>query len=270
MTALISVLSFAVGLGSGSDCPCSVGKPEPSDTLKVWNIPADAISADPIGQFYMVRAGMLTRYDSRGDSVYSWSEPQTGRISLIDSSDPMRILVYQKDFNLLRFLNNRLAPLSGLIRLDDLGMTTPLALATSRQGGFWILDGSTYRIRHIDQQLKTVAESVPVNIPIGPDSLPYRLTESGDRILLLIPDREIQVFDLFANLIKKIPVRVPSFNPSGNRILLVYPDKIVLWKDPVTPVETLFTRVSADIREAFLVQDKLFIRTTARVMLIVL
>ena len=48
---------------------------------------------------------------------------------MIDTGDPMRILVYQKDFNLLRFLNNRLASLSGLIRLDDLGLTYPQYLA---------------------------------------------------------------------------------------------------------------------------------------------
>ncbi|MCX6225767.1 MAG: hypothetical protein NTV01_13620, partial [Bacteroidia bacterium] len=57
-------------------------------------------------------------------------------------------------------------------------------------------------------------------------------------------------------------------NVYGTRILLVYPDKIVLWNDPVTPEETLFNRYGADIREACLFQNKLFIRTTGKVILI--
>ena len=268
MILFISLLELFLGFGTEPLNQIPAGWYEKADTIKVWNIAADRISADPLGQYYIISAGSLVKYDADGDSTYSWSEPQTGRITMVDTGDPMRILVYQKDFNLLRFLNNRLAPLSGPIRLDDLGMTSPLALAVSRQGGFWVLERSTYRIRLIDQQLNTVIESVPLNIVSASDSSGYRMIESGDQILLLLPGLEIQVFDLFANLIKKIPLKVPSFNAYGNRILLVYPDNIMLWKDPVTPEETLFTRFGANIREACLFQNKLLIRTPDKVILI--
>ncbi|MCX6225631.1 MAG: hypothetical protein NTV01_12920, partial [Bacteroidia bacterium] len=210
MTFFISLLGIILGTGANPLSQFPASWHEKPDTIKVWNISADRISADPLGQYYIISSGLLVKYDSKGDSAYSWSEPQTGRITMIDASDPMRILVYQKDFNLLRFLNNRLAPFSGLIRLDDLGMTAPLAFAVSRQGGFWVLDGSTFRIRYIDQQLRTLVESEPLNLPSGTDSSEYRMIESGDQILLLLPSREIQVFDLFANLVKKIPLKVPS------------------------------------------------------------
>jgi hypothetical protein len=239
-----------------------------ADTIKVWNLTADRISADPLGQYYIIRAGSLVRYDAQGDSTYSWSEPQSGRITMIDTSDPMRILVYQKDFNLLRFLNNRLAPLADAISLDDMGLTAPLALAVSRQGGFWVFDGSSCRIRLMGRQLETLVESAPLNLPPVADPAGYRLMESGDRVLLLFPGREIQVFDLFANLVRKIPTRAISFHASGDQILLAYPDKISLRKDPVLPEETLFQGYGSDIREAFLFQNKLFIRTHDRVVLL--
>lgn len=268
MTFLICLLGMIPGIGAEPVSRSATAWPGPPDTLKVWHIAADGISADPLAQCYIITSGSLVKYDSQGDSAYSWSEPQTGRVTLIDTGDPMRILVYQKDFNLLRFLNNRLAPISGSISLDDLGLTAPLALAASRQGGFWALDGSTFRLRYFDQQLKTPVESEPLNLPSGPDPSNYRLKESGDQVLLHIPGREIRVFDLFANPVKKIPLQVPSFNIYGNRILLVYPDKITLWKDPVTPEETLFACPDADIREAFLVQNRLLIMTSDRVVLI--
>jgi hypothetical protein len=268
MTFFISLLCIFSGLRTEPVNQITATRKEYSDTVKVWNIAAAGISADPLGQYYIVNSGSLIKYDSSGDSTYSWSEPQTGRITLIDTGDPMRILVYQKDFNLLRFLNNRLAPLSGTISLDDLGLTAPLALAISRQGGFWVLDGTSYRIRYIDQQMKTMAESQPLDLPSGLDSPGYRMVETGDQVLLFIPEREIQVFDLFANPVKKIPLKAPSYTVNGNRILLVYPDRIMLWKDPVTPEETLFSRTGADIREACLFQNKLLIRTSHQVILI--
>jgi hypothetical protein len=242
--------------------------PVQADTVKTWNVPAERISADPLGQFYMVRSGVLIKYNPNLDSAFSWSEPQTGRITMIDTGDPMKILVYQKDFNLLRFLNNRLATLSGPIRLDDLGLTAPLALGIARQGGFWVLDGTTFRIRQFDEQLKPVVESPPLDLPAGRNSQEYRLIESGDRIYLLVPGREIQVFDLFANLIKKIPLNVLSFNVYGDLLLLVYPDRITLRKDAVTPEETLFGMTGGDIREACLLQNKLCIKTGQKVIVL--
>ena len=267
MTLVICLFRIFIGMGTEPFHQYPADCPDPADTIKVWKVSADRISADPLGQIYILAAGSLVKYDSQGDSVYSWSEPQTGRITLIDAGDPMRTLVYQKDFNILRFLNNRLAPLSGPVRLDDLGLTSPLALAVSHQGGFWVLDGSTHRIRYIDQHLKTLVESEPLNIQSGPDDPDYRMIESGDQVLLLLPGREIQVFDLFANFIKKIPVKVSSFNIYGNRILLVYSQKILLWNDPVTPEVILFTNTSGNILEACLSQNKLIVRTPDKVLL---
>jgi hypothetical protein len=270
MILFVSLLELLFAINSGPQNQLPVNRTGQPDTIKIWNVTADRISADQLGQYYIINSGALAKYNPGGDSVYSWSEPQTGRITLIDAGDPMRILVYQKDFNLLRFLNNRLAPLSGPIRLDDLGLTSPLAFAVSKQGGFWVLDGTTYRIKQIDQELQKISESEPLNLHSATDSSGYQMIESGDRVLLLIPGLEIQVFDLFANLIKRIPLKVPSFNVYGNRILLVYPDKITLWKDPVTPEEILFRLSNCDIREAFLIHNKLLIRTPDKVILIAL
>ncbi len=256
MNVLISVLGLMLGLA---------GEP---DTLKIWNTPADRIAADPLGQFYLVRGTSLVKYDSKGDSAYSWSEPQTGSISRIDAGDPMRVLVYQKDFNLVRFLNNRLAPLSAPIRLDDLGITNPLGVASSRRGGFWVIDGSSYRLKQIDMQLKTVVESVPLSFPSGMRSTDFRLIESGEQVLLLVPGAEIQVFDLFANFVKKIPIKVPDINVYGNKILLVYPGRITLWTDPVTEEAELVRSRGGEFLEASLYQDNLLIRTPEKVILL--
>lgn len=248
--------------------PLPSGLPRKADTLKVWQVNADRISADPLGHYYIVSSGSLVKYDPEGDSAYSWSDPASGRITMIDTGDPLRTLIYHKDFNMIRFLNNRLAPLSEPVRLDDLGLTSPLTLAISRQGGFWVLDGSTYRIRYIDRQLKIAVESEPLNLLTGTGIADYRLIESGDQLLLLLPGREIQVFDLFANFLKKIPVRASSFSCYGQRILLVFPDKILLRSDPVTGDETLFSSAGADILEAFLSHEKLLVRTPSRVILL--
>jgi hypothetical protein len=239
-----------------------------ADTIRVWNIATEKITTDPMGQHYLVSGGTLIKYDSRGDSVYSWSNPPTGRIVVIDAGDPMRILVYQKDFNLVRFLNNRLAPISNPIRLDDIGITSVLALATANQGGFWIVDGSNMRLKLIGQQLETLLESAPLPLSLARSTSEYKMIEAGNRVFLLLPDECILEFDLFANLIRKIPLKTPSFNVFGNKILLVYPEKIILWTDPVTDPVELLNRPGASISEACLSQNHLLIKTSKKVVLL--
>ncbi len=237
----------------------------PADTLRRWTEPADQISSDPLGQFYIVRGSLLVRYDTNGDSTCSWSEPSTGPVTIVDPGDPMRILVYQKDFNLLRFLNNRLAPLSDPVRLDDLGITNPIAVAASRDGGFWVLDGFTGRLRHIGPQLTTLVESIPIGLPAGTTGC--RLAESGDRVYLLLTGREIRAFDQFANPLRNIPLQAVSFMPYGNRLLIVRPGTVTLWKDPVTDEETVF-RSDSEIRDARLFGQRLLVKTAAGVLLL--
>ena len=242
--------------------------PAPADTLKVWTVAAHGIAIDPLGNLYILEGNSLTKFDPAGDSVCSWSDPKTGRVTLADAGDPLRIMVYQRDFNLVRFLNNRLAPLADPIALDDLGLTTPLTLGVCRQGGFWVLDGNSTRLRLIGPRLTTVVESIPLNLPSTQVTAGYRLFESGDHVYLLIPDREILVFDLFANLIRKIPLRMQAFGVYGNRILLVRPESVSLWNNPVTDEEMIWTDDSADLREACLFQNRLFFRTSRQAVLI--
>src|SRR3989339_558923 len=68
---------------------------------------SEGISADPLGRFYIVRNGMLIKYSGSGDSLASWSDPAKGAITRIDATDPLRTMVLQQDFNLIRFLSNQ-------------------------------------------------------------------------------------------------------------------------------------------------------------------
>jgi hypothetical protein len=268
MTPLIHLFSTAILCSLMINTQVVATPSVGADTIKVWNVTAEKITTDPLSQHYLVSGGTLVKYDTEGDSAYSWSDPPSGRIAMIDASDPMRILVYQKDFNLVRFLNNRLAPISSPIRLDDIGITSTLALATAHQGGFWIVDGSNRRLKLMGQQLETLLESAPLTLSVSPGTSEYKMIETGDRVFLLIPDECILEFDLFANLVRRIPIKAPSFDVAANKILLVYPEKIILWTDPVTDPVELVNLPGAGIREACLSQKHLLIRTSKKVILL--
>ncbi len=229
---------------------------------------SEGISADPLGRFYLVRNGMLIKYSGSGDSLASWSDPSKGAITRIDATDPLRTLVLQQDFNLLRFLSNRLSPLSDPIGLDQLGITDPLAIATCRQGGFWILDGTSLRLRRYDHQLTLVSETAPLNLPQTSGKNRPLLFESGSRLWLIIPGEEIRQFDAFGNPLYRLPMKVVSASPAGEEILLTYPDKLVLFSDPALPGKTLLEWPKSPLLEGCMQNHQLWIRTSGEVIIL--
>ncbi len=258
LTTVLGVLIISLILPAQVD-------PEP---VKSWSGASELITADLLGQVYIVKTGNLTKYSETGDSLFTWSDPGSGSITWVDASDPLRILVFYSDFNLVRFLNNRLAPLSDPIKLDNLNITHPLALASSRQGGFWILDGTTLRLRYFDYLLNLQVESAPLRFAGNQPLNGLRLIESANRLWLHIPGQEIRQYDLFANLIRRIPVTAPSVSLYGQQLLFVYPDKLTLFSDPFIP-ETSLTQWSGNpLLDAYLLDKRLLVRTAREVVLI--
>lgn len=236
--------------------------------IKSWPGESELIAADLLGQVYIVRAGSLTRYSETGDSLFTWSDPASGSITAVDVSDPLRILVYQGDFNLVRFLNNRLAPVSDPVKLDNLGITNPLSLATSSQGGFWILDGTTFRLRHYDHQLNLQVESPPLTFSGTQPTSGIRLIESAGRIWLQVPGQEIRQYDLFGNFLRRIPLNAVAVSLFGQQLFCVYPDKLTLFSDPFKPETVVTEWTGSPLLEAYLQDNRLLVRTTREVLLI--
>jgi len=236
--------------------------------IKSWPGESELIAADLLGQVYIVKAGNLTKYSETGDSLFTWSDPASGSITSVDASDPLRILVYHRDFNLVRFLNNRLTPLSDPIKLDNLNCTNPLALATSRQGGFWILDGTTSRLRYFDHQLNLQVESSPLSFSGIQPTSGIRLIESANRLWLQVTGKEIRQYDLFGNLTRHIPVSALAVSLYGQQLLFIYPDKITLFSDPFKPETSVTEWTGNPLLEAFLLDKRLLVRTAKEVLLI--
>jgi len=238
------------------------------DTLKVWHKPSDLIASDPLGHFYLIHGDRLIKHNTDGDSLFSWSSPASGRISRIDASDPLRLLVYHPDFNVLQFLDNRLAPLSGPVSLDDLGIVDPLAICIARQGGFWVLDGSTLRLNYFDKSLDPVIESAPVDRPDGSSEMPAELTEAGDKLYLNFPGHEIQVYDLFGNYVRKIPLKAVSVSVNNTYIMYISDNRLFLRTDPMDPDVLVWASGRGGLLQAFPVKNTLIARYPDRVLIL--
>ena len=76
---------------------------------------------DQFGNVYVIRSGEIKRFDSEYREVAHYSNPYLGKITSIDLSDPLRILIFYKNYNQVVWLDKYLAEIISPVMLDQLG-----------------------------------------------------------------------------------------------------------------------------------------------------
>ncbi len=99
------------------------------------------IRSDKIQNIYIQKENQLIKLDTKtGKQIKSYSNLQLGAISLVDVQNPMKILLYYKEFNSFLFLNSQLSLITNEIDLTSLDIYSCSAIAYSKTNSFFIFD----------------------------------------------------------------------------------------------------------------------------------
>ena len=110
--------------------------------LFVRKIPISSriFSTDPIGNIYVLKGNnSLIKYNSAGDSIGFFNEIKKGKITQIDASNPLRILLFYADYGNILILDNVLS-LKSSLKLNNLGIVNAPCIANSADGSIWVVD----------------------------------------------------------------------------------------------------------------------------------
>jgi hypothetical protein len=173
-------------------------------------VDGDSHLSDPLGNVYIIKNNRLIKYDQDYSRAAEYANLFLGNIHSIDVSDPLRILIYYKEYNQVVWVDNFLSEIRSPIWLDNLGVDQAELVCSSNQGGFWIFNGLNKQLQYYDVSLQFVHESIPLNSLTGPDIEPAFMLEKSRKVYLNVPGFGILVFDLFGNYSKTIPVEIPG------------------------------------------------------------
>lgn len=174
-------------------------KCEAIDSLKLLkSIPIHGIllSTDPLGNTYVVKENnSLIRFNSKGDSTGLFNEIKKGKITQIDASNPLRVLLYYADYNQIVVMNNMMTQ-KNVIKLNSVGLNNIACIANSADGSIWLYDAVNGSLLKIDERLNIILN---VNLraiqenPLAPSAM-----FENDRSLYITDTLDgIRKFDLF-------------------------------------------------------------------------
>lgn len=180
----------------------SLGSP-----LTVFPVAARLMSTDKVGNLYVVKDNnILIRYNAQGDSDRVFNEIKKGNITQIDAGNPLRILVFFQEYQLVVVLDNMLSK-KQVIRLNNLGLYNVSSIANSADGSIWACDAAQGTLLKIDDK-PSIRFSTPLRSVLE-DAVNFQFMMEDERMLYAADSSSgVYKFDLygFYNTLYHVPV----------------------------------------------------------------
>jgi len=162
---------------------------------------------DAFGNSYVIHADEIKKYNSLGIFQKTFSNKRFGKIDEIDVSNPLKILVYYREFQQLLFLDNQLTPASTVISLETIGYEQASLVCTSLNNSFWLYNKQNNELLRFDAELKILVKTGNLKRILDLDLKPNFMREHGNYLYLNCPNEGILVFDIYGTFYKTIPIK---------------------------------------------------------------
>lgn len=164
-------------------------------------------TVDNLGNLYLVNAdNQLRKIDTNGDSVAVYNDVKRyGRIHSIDASNPLKILVYYKDFATVVVLD-KLLTARNTIDLRKQNIYQVQAVATSYDGNIWIYDELESKIKKISDNGKMLLESADLRQVLSQAPQPSVMWDKDGQLYLYDSSRGLLVFDYYGAQKNNFPI----------------------------------------------------------------
>lgn len=165
------------------------------------------IEIDSFGNIYVVNDNEIIKYNSSGVLQKNFSNKRFGKIDFVDAMNPLKILVYYKDFQQILFLDNQLTETSATISVETLGYEQTSLVCSSSNNSFWLYDKQNNELSRFNSELKSLVKTGNLNRILDLDTKPNFMQEHNNYLYLNCPNEGVLVFDIYGTFYKTIPLK---------------------------------------------------------------
>ena len=244
----------------------SVSQPEYSLEQEL-NYAADFFTIDQLGNIFIVNGSEITKLNIENNKEQHYSNSLNGKIDLVDSSDPFRILLFYRDFNRIVFLDKNLTEITSAVLLDDLNYYNIASVCQSVNGGFWIFDQSLDELAYFDKSLNLVRKSSQLSEMLNQniDVKQVFMLEKNDYIYLGIKGEGILLFDSYGTYIKTFPIAdIDAFQVNNGMISYLKNGSLYLYNTN-DYTEDQFSLPLQNCKRVLIENKKMFIQTGCKI-----
>lgn len=161
---------------------------------------------DPLNNIYLLTAGgQLKKIGPQGDSMAVFNEVRRfGKVQAIDVSNPLKILLFNKEFSTVLVLD-RLLGRRNLLDLRKANLYQVKAIASAYDNGYWVFDELEAKLKRLDEAGNVVDQFTDFRLLFDSMPSPTAIVDQQKTVYLYDPQRGIYLFDYYGSFRKRIP-----------------------------------------------------------------
>lgn len=205
------IVFFIIGLAEVASCqlPASGSVDTLSaKTLKLTQIiEGDIIdfTVDNLGNIYLVNQNyQLKKLQPNGDSVGVFNEVRRyGKLSYIDASNPLKLLLYYQDFTTVVVID-RMLNLRYTFDLRQQNIMQARAISQSFDNGIWVYDEVEAKLKRLNDNGTVIDNTADFRVIFDVPPTPVAIEDQDKLVYLYDPKMGLYMFDYYGTLRNKI------------------------------------------------------------------
>ncbi|RYY71629.1 MAG: hypothetical protein EOO13_02495 [Chitinophagaceae bacterium] len=164
------------------------------------------LDVDVLNNIYLITAGnQLKKYNSRGDSMAVFNDVKKyGNPTLMDVSNPLKVLLYYKNYSTVVMLDRLLSP-RNTINFRQQNIFSVKAIATSYDNNIWLFDEQDYKLKKIDEEGKILQESTDWRVLMDNVPSPSTIIDNNNFVYLYDEAKGFYIFDYYGTYKNNLP-----------------------------------------------------------------
>lgn len=168
---------------------------------------APEVKIDGLGNIYVITDMEISKYNTSGVFQKRYSTKRYGNIDFVDVSNPLKIIVYYRDFQQIVFLDNQLTVSSTAISLENMGYEQSSLVCSSSNNSIWLYEKQNNSLCRFSSDSKLLVKTGNLKTLLGIDINPDFMVEQNGYLYLNAGNNEgILLFDIYGTFYKAIAI----------------------------------------------------------------
>ena len=158
-------------------------------------------TVDNLDNIYILTSrNQVKKYSANGDSVAIFNDVRKfGKATLVDVSNPLKILLYYRDFATVVMLD-RFLNVVNTIDLRKQNIFQAKAIGQSYDNKIWVYDEMENKLKKIDEDGKLLQETPDFRLIFNQSPSPSKIFDENKYVYLYDSTKGINVFDYYGAL----------------------------------------------------------------------
>lgn len=183
-----------------------------SESGEIISSDVENYMVDRIGNvFFFDSKNVVSKYEPNIKRFTRYADLRSGKISSIDVSNPLRVIVFYSDQGVVKFLDVNLTEINSFQIRNTYPDGWISLVAASNNNGLWMYDNLNRKLIKLGEQLNSLFQSSDLFLVLSKKINPTYMIEYGDELFLCDKEQGIFVFDLFGGYKKTLPIKPDDF-----------------------------------------------------------